>query len=71
MARRHFPTRLLQIRGERPFLSKKYDLEKHKNYKHLADFDKNNTFDVKKHLSTKLRLKPNDVYDVVEIDVST
>ena len=61
---------ILQIRGERPFLSKKYDIEKHKNYRHLADFDKKNTFDVPAFLSTKLKLKPKDVYDVIEIDMS-
>ena len=61
---------ILQIRGERPFLSKKFDIEKHKNYKYLADFDKKHTFDVQKYLSTKLTLKPNDIYDVLELDIS-
>ena len=60
---------ILQIRGERPFLSKKFDIEKHKNYKFLADFDKKHTFDVQGFLSTKLKLKPNDAYDVFEIDM--
>jgi len=61
---------ILQIRGERPFLSKKYDIEKHKNYKYLADYDDKNFFDVKAHLSTNLKLKSADTFDVFEIDLS-
>jgi type IV secretion system protein VirD4 len=61
---------ILQIRGERPFLSKKYDITQHKNYRYLADSDKRNTFDVKGYLSTKLKLKPDDVYDIIEVDLT-
>ena len=61
---------ILQLRGERPFLSNKYNIEKHKNYKYLADFDEKNAFDVKKYLSTKLNLKPGDIYTVIEIDAT-
>lgn len=61
---------ILQVRGERPFLSRKYDITKHPNYKHLADSDKKHTFDIEKYLSTQLRLKPDDVYDVMEIDLA-
>jgi type IV secretion system protein VirD4 len=61
---------ILQIRGERPFLSKKYDIEKHKNYKYLADFDKKNTFDIQGYISTKLKLRPGDVYDTFNVDMS-
>jgi len=61
---------ILQIRGERPFLSKKYDIESHKNYRYLADYDSKHTFDIQKHLSTKLKLRPNDTYDVFEFDFS-
>jgi len=61
---------ILQIRGERPFFSKKYDLEKHPNYRYLADHDPKNTFDVDKHLSTKLKIRKDDVYVVAEIDMS-
>ena len=61
---------ILQVRGERPFFSRKYDIEKHPNYYRLADFDKKNFFDVEKYLSTKLKLKPDDVYEVMEIDLS-
>lgn len=60
---------ILQLRGVRPFLSDKYDITKHPNYKYLSDYDKRNTFDIEKYLSTKLKLKPNEVYDVYEIDL--
>ena len=61
---------ILQVRGERPFLSNKYDITKHKNYKYLADSSKKNLFNLEQHLSTTLKLKPNDVYDVIEIALS-
>jgi Type IV secretory pathway, VirD4 components len=61
---------ILQVRGERPFLSNKYDITKHKNYKLLADSSKKNLFDLENHLSTILKLKPDDVYDVFEMDLS-
>ena len=61
---------ILQLRGERPFFSSKYDIMKHKNYRLLADDNKKNIFDVEKFLSANLKLKPDDVYDVFEIDLS-
>ncbi len=61
---------ILQLRGVRPFLSSKYDITRHPNYKYLADFDKKNTFDIERFLSTKLKPKPSEVYDVFEVDVS-
>jgi len=61
---------ILQLRGVRPFLSDKYDITQHPNYKYLSDFDKRNTFDIEKYLSTKLKPKPNEVYDVYEIDLT-
>jgi type IV secretion system protein VirD4 len=61
---------ILQLRGVRPFLSDKYDITKHPNYKYLSDYDKRNTFDIEKYLSTKLKLKPDEVYDVYEIDLT-
>lgn len=60
---------VLQLRGVRPFLSDKYDITKHPNYKYLSDYDKRNIFDIEKYLSTKLKLKPDEVYDVYEIDL--
>lgn len=61
---------ILQVRGERPFLSSKYDITKHPNYRYLADSNKKHLFDIEKYLSTKLKLKPNDEFEVVEIDLS-
>ena len=61
---------ILQLRGVRPFLSEKYDITQHPNYKYLSDFDKRNAFDIEKYLSTKLKLKPSEVYDVYEIDLT-
>ena len=58
---------ILQLRGVRPFFSDKYDITKHPKYKYLSDFDKKNAFDIEKFLSTKLRLKPNDVYEVFDM----
>ena len=54
----------------RPFLSDKYDITKHPNYKYLSDADPKNAFDIEKYLSTKLKPKPNEVYDVYEIPES-
>ena len=61
---------ILQVRGERPFLSKKYPLEKHKNYRFLADHDEKHTFNIENHLSTKLKLRKDEVYAVAEIDMT-
>ena len=58
---------ILQVRGLRPFLSDKYDITKHPNYKHLSDADKRNTFDVEKYISRRLKLKADEEYDVYEI----
>ena len=58
---------ILQLRGVRPFFSDKYDITKHPKYKYLSDFDKRNSFDIEKFLSTKLKLKPNDVYEVFDV----
>jgi type IV secretion system protein VirD4 len=61
---------IMQLRGERPFFSSKYDITKHKNYNLLADSNKENVFDIENHLSTNLKLKSDDVFDVIEIDLS-
>ena len=55
---------LLQVRGVRPFLSRKYDITKHPNYKYLSDFNPKNTFDIEKYLSTRLRVRPDDLFPV-------
>ena len=59
---------ILQLRGLRPFLSDKYDITKHPNYKYLSDADPKNTFDVEKYMSRRLTLKADEEYDVYEID---
>mgnify|MGYP000832259178 FL=1 len=59
---------ILQLRGVRPFLSDKYDLTQHPNYKLTGDYDKKNTFNIEKFLDHRLKLKPSDTYDVVETD---
>ena len=59
---------ILQLRGVRPFLSDKYDLTQHPNYKYTADFDKRYTFDIEKFLNHRMKLKTNDEYEVVEVD---
>lgn len=62
---------ILQLRGVRPFLSEKYDITKHPNYKYLSDADRRNTFDIEKFLSTKLKVKPEETYEVYEIDAAS
>ena len=61
---------ILQLRGVRPFKSNKYDITKHPNYKYLSDADPRNNYDIEKYLSTQLKTKPDDVYDVFEVDAS-
>ena len=58
---------ILQLRGVRPFLSDKYDITKHPNYKFLSDADPKNNFDIEKFLSTRLKTKPEDTFDTYEI----
>ena len=55
---------ILQLRGVRPFLSYKYDLTKHPNFQYTSDADKRNTFNIEKFISTKLKLKADDVFIV-------
>ena len=59
---------VLQLRGVRPFLSDKYDLTQHPNYKYTADFDKRYTFDIEKFLNHRMKLKASEEYEVVEVD---
>lgn len=59
---------ILQLRGVRPFLSDKYDLTQHPNYKLTSDYDPKNAFDIEKFLNHRLKLKADDVYDVVNVD---
>ena len=57
---------ILQLRGVRPFLSDKYDLTQHPNFKYTADYDKKYTFDIEKYLNRRMKLKKDEVFDVVE-----
>ena len=59
---------ILQLRGVRPFLSDKYDLTQHPLYSYMADYDKKNAYDIAAHLNRKLKLKPEDMFDVIEAD---
>jgi len=59
---------ILQLRGVRPFLSDKYDLTQHPNYRYTADYDKKYTLDIEKYLDRRLRLKANEKFDVVDAD---
>lgn len=61
---------ILQLRGVRPFLSDKYDITKHPNYKYLSDYDPHNAFHIEKFLSTKLKPKPEDVFNTYSVDLS-
>ena len=61
---------ILQLRGVRPFLSDKYDLTQHPNYKLTSDYNPKNTFDIEKYLNHKLKLKADDVYETVDADVA-
>ena len=61
---------ILQLRGVRPFMSNKFDITKHPNYKYLSDADPRNNFDIEKYLSTQLKTKPDEVYQVFEVDAS-
>ena len=62
---------ILQLRGVRPFLSDKYDITKHPNYKYLSDYDERNAFNIEQYLSTRLKIRSNDVYDTYVIDDHT
>ena len=61
---------ILQLRGVRPFLSDKYDITQHPNYKYLSDYDSRNAFDIEKYLSTRLKPKPDDVFNAYSVDLS-
>ena len=59
---------ILQLRGVRPFLSDKYDLTQHPNYKLTSDYDPKNTFDIEKHLNRKEKIQPGDEFLVLDAD---
>ena len=69
---------ILQLRGVRPFFSKKYDITKHPRYKYLSDADKKNAFDVEKYIRAQRKKKkrapavvePEEAFDLYEIELS-
>ena len=61
---------ILQLRGVRPFLSNKFDITQHRNYKYLSDANPKNEFDIETFLSHRLRPKQDEAYNVFEVDVS-
>ena len=61
---------ILQLRGVRPFLSNKFDITQHKNYRYLSDANPKNEFDIEKFLSHRLKPKQDEAYNVFEVDVS-
>lgn len=60
---------ILQLRGLRPFLSPKYDLKKHPNYKYTAEADKRNGFDISSLVNRRMKVKPDEEYMVYDVDV--
>ena len=58
---------ILQLRGVRPFLSDKYDLTQHPNYKYTSDYDKKNIFDIEKYLNRRMKLKAGDEYEIIQV----
>ena len=60
---------ILQLRGVRPFLSSKYDITRHPNYKYTSDANPKYAFNIEKHLSTHLKLRPDEAYSVYEVDM--
>ena len=67
---------ILQVRGVRPFFSKKYDITQHQNYKYLSDADKKNAFDVERYIRAQRKKKhapaviaPEEVFDLYDIEL--
>lgn len=59
---------ILQLRGVRPFLSDKYDLTQHPNYKLTSDFDEKNALDIETFINRKEKIRPDDSFTVVDAD---
>ena len=60
---------ILQLRGVRPFLSQKYDLTQHPNYRYTSDANPKYAFDIEKHLARRLKLREDETYAVYEVNV--
>ena len=61
---------ILQLRGVRPFLSSKYDITQHPNYRYTSDSNPKYAFNIEKYLSTHLKLRADEAYSVYEVDVT-
>ena len=61
---------ILQLRGVRPFLSDKYDITKHPNYKSISDYDKKNDCNIERFLYGRLKLRPEEQFAAYSIDLS-
>ena len=59
---------ILQVQGVRPFFSDKFDITRHPQYRYLSDADPKNTFDVAKFVKRRLKVKPEDTYEVCELE---
>ena len=62
---------ILQVQGVRPFFSDKFDITRHPQYKHLSDADPKNIFDVAKFLKHRLKVRPDDEYEVFDLGTPT
>ena len=62
---------ILQLRGVRPFLSDKFDITQHKNYRYLSDYDERNAFNMERFVNHKLEVKPDDDFPVFDYDATT
>ena len=61
---------ILQLRGVRPFLSDKYDITQHPNYRYTSDSNPKYAFNIEKYLSTHLKLRADEAYSVYEVDMT-
>ncbi len=61
---------ILQLRGVRPFMSDKYDLTQHPNYKYTSDYDPKNAFNIEEFLHHKMKLRPTDEFEVIDVDAA-
>ena len=61
---------VLQLRGVRPFLSDKYDLTQHPNFKYTADYDKRLIFDIVRFIDHQMKLRAEEEYEVIKVDAS-
>jgi type IV secretion system protein VirD4 len=61
---------ILQLRGVRPFFSDKYDITKHRNYRHLSDFNKKNAFNTERFVNRKLKVRDDELFDTYDCEIA-